>query len=516
MKPYCPGNGTLRPALVLAAVLSLGGCAAIGPDYEEPDVAWLEDWQTDLYGQVATPDKQAEADLRFWWHLFDDPVLNDLVDKARQENLSLRLAGLRILESRAAAGIAESTLYPQVQQATGSAASVTNLEGGRTNGFGDYSLGVGAGWELDFWGKFRRSIESADAAFFASIANQQDLQVLLSAQVANLYYLYLATRQQIRIARQNADIQRRSYEITRELFDSGQDSELDLQQARTQYLITLSSIPSLESALVEATNGLAVLLNRKPGDVPELENVPDDLPDVAPILISEIPASLLQRRPDIRASAWAVAAQSAQIGVAKADYYPAISLFGTLGLSGNTLTTDRTSLTAGSSFTWNLFDYGRIANNVRLQDARLQQAITGYQSTVLQAAAEIDNAAINVVKTHERKEILVESVQAAGRSLDIARTRYQEGYADFQRVLDAQRTLFSQAERELSNRANHLTAIVSLYQALGGGWLETPVEELIPEAVQEQMKSRTKWGDLMDRPLPAGVERPVEKEAEGS
>lgn len=514
MELLCDSIRALGRLLFAVALLALTACTTIGPDYEEPEVEWLEDWQTDLYGQASGPDRGVEADLGFWWRLFDDPVLNDLVEKARRENLSLRLAGLRVLESRAAAGIAGSTRYPQVQQATGSVASVTSRNNGETDSFGDYSLGVGAGWEIDFWGRFRRGIESADAAFFASIANQQDLQVLLSAQVANLYYAYLANKEQIRIARRNADIQRRSYEITQELYSSGQNSELDLQQAKTQYLATLSSIPSLEIALVGAVNGLAVLLNRKPGDVPELENVPDDLPVVEPILIADIPASLLQRRPDIRASAWAVAAQSAQIGVARADYFPAISLFGSLGLSGNTLTSDTTSLVAGSSFTWNIFDYGRIANNVRLQDARLQQAITGYQSVVLQAAAEIDNAAINVVKTHERKEILSQSVAAASRSLEIAQTRYQEGYADFQRVLDAQRTLFSQAERELSNRASHIAAIVDLYQALGGGWLETPVSGLVPEPVQEQMQSRTDWGDLLDRPLPAGMERPVEKKTD--
>jgi outer membrane protein TolC len=250
--------------------------------------------------------------------------------------------------------------------------------------------------------------------------------------------------------------------------------------------------------------------------VPELENVPEDLPIVEPILISDIPANLIQRRPDVRASAWLVAAQSAQIGVARADYYPAISLLGSLGLSGNTLSSDSTNLVAGSSFTWNVFDYGRIGNNVRLQDARLQQAITGYQNSVLQAASEIDNAAINVVKTHERKEILSESVEAATRSLEIARTRYQEGYADFQRVLDAQRTLFSQTERELSNRASHISAVVSLYKALGGGWLNMTVDDMVPEEVQEKMKSRTKWGDLLDTPLPEDRERPAEQEARDS
>jgi len=500
----------------IALIVVLGGCVTLGPDYEEPDVAWLTDWQTELYGQVAGPEQQAAADLRFWWQVFNDPVLHQLVEEARRENLGLRLAGLKILESRAVAGIAGSARYPQVQQISGSAASVTSGESGAgdTDSFGDYGVSFGIGWEMDFWGKFRRSIESADAAFFASIANQQDIQVLLSAQVAEFYYTYQATRLQIEIARQNAEIQRRSYEITEELYRSGQDSELDLQQARTQYLSTLAAIPNLEVVLVATRNGLANLLGRPPGEVPELDQVPDDLPEVEPLQINGIPANLLQRRPDVRASAWLVAAQSAQIGVAKADYYPAISLLGSLGLSGTTLTSDTTSLVAGSAFTWNVFDYGLIGNNVRLQDARLQQAITGYQSTVLLAASEIDNAAINVVKTHERKEILTDSVEAANRSLEIARTRYREGYADFQRVLDAQRTLFSQTEKELTNRANHIAAIVSLYKALGGGWLDMPVDELVPDAVRDQMKSRTNWGDLLDAPLPTGVERPVEEEAE--
>ncbi|TNF86311.1 MAG: efflux transporter outer membrane subunit, partial [Gammaproteobacteria bacterium] len=337
--------------LSAALVVALGGCVTLGPDYEEPEVAWLTDWQTELYGQAAGPQQQAEADLRFWWQAFDDPVLNHLVDEARRENLGLRLAGLRILESRAVAGIADSARYPQLQQISGSAASVTSGEtgSGETDSFGDYGLSFGIGWEADFWGKFRRSIESADAAFFASIANQQDVQVLLSAQVADFYYAYLATRLQIEIARNNAEIQRRSYEITEELYRSGQDSELDLQQARTQYLSTLASIPNLEAQLVSSRNGLATLLGRPPGELPELASAPVDLPQMEPLQINGIPANLLQRRPDVRASAWLVAAQSAQIGVAKADYYPAISLLGSLGLSGTTISSDTTSLVAGSA-----------------------------------------------------------------------------------------------------------------------------------------------------------------------
>lgn len=504
----------LRLSRFSSAVLLalLGGCVTVGPDYEEPDVGWLEDWQTDLYGQVSTSE-QAAADLVFWWQVFDDPVLSSLVAEARRQSPTIQLAGIAVLESRAAAGIVNATRYPQVQQVTGSATSVTAGEtgSGESDSFGDYGLAFGIGWEVDFWGRFRRSIESADAAFFASIANQQNVQVLLASQVASLYYAYLSTKLRIEIARKNAEIQRRSFEITEELYNSGQESELDLQQAKTQYLSTLASIPSLEISLVTARNALAALVGRPPDAIPELNSVPEDLPMVEPQVLADIPAHLLARRPDIRAGAWAVAAQSAQIGVARADYYPAIDLIGSLGLSGTTLDSDSTTLVAGSAFSWNVFDYGLIGNNVRLQDARLQQAIVSYQNSVLQAASEIDDAAISVVKTHERKEILVETVTAANRSLEIATTRYREGYADFQRVLDAQRTLFAQTEKELINRADHVLAIVSLYKALGGGWLDMSVEELVPEDVREQMRSRSNWGDLLDAPLPTGVERPVEK-----
>ena len=226
---------------------------------------------------------------------------------------------------------------------------------------------------------------------------------------------------------------------------------------------------------------------------------------MAPQFVGELPARLVLRRPDVRTAAWQVAAQSAQIGIAEADFYPAISLFGTIGWSGDTLdaTPDTGSFGVGPSLTWNIFDYGRIRNNVRLQDARLQQSIENFQNSVLQAAREIDDAAIGVVKTREQQSVLSESVQAAERSLELANRRYQEGYADFQRVLDAQRALFSQTERELVNRGNHISAVIGLYRAMGGGWLDMPLEEIVPPATRETMRERSDWGDLLDAPLPA-------------
>jgi NodT family efflux transporter outer membrane factor (OMF) lipoprotein len=509
-------NQLLLRLLLASGLLTLTACTTLGPDYQEPNVAWLQDWQPSAYGATADQTAQKQVDLRFWWQLFNDPVLNQLIDVARRENLPLRIAGLRVFESRALLGIAGSSLYPQVQQVGGAINYVNNqFHGGEppvsSQSFGNYNLGFNMGWELDFWGRFQRGIESADAAFFASISNQQDMQVLISAQVADVYFAYRTTEARIAIAHKNAEIQKRSYEITETLFKNGEESELDLQQARTQYLATLSSIPELEISLAQIRNSVAVLLGRAPGDITELAVPEYKLPAIESDSIQNIPAQLLNRRPDIRAAAWQVATQSAQIGIAEADYYPAISLLGNIGWSGSSLngSSDTGSLIIGPALQWNIFDYGRIENNVRVQDARLQQLIEAYQDSVLQAAKEVDDAAYSLRKTAEQQVLVDEAVQASERALEIANTRYREGYADFQRVLDAQRAMFAQAERQLLTQGSHIAAVISLYKGLGGGWIETPVEQLIPEDVRNIMQDRSDWGDLLTAPLPETQANPA-------
>ncbi len=510
-------------AAVLASGLLLGACTTLGPDYEEPDVAWLNEWQTDLYGQAVGPGQQRDLDLQFWWHAFNDPVLNSLVDSAREHNPSLRIAGLRIMESRAVLGIASANLYPQLQQINGAATYIDSRSTGGAganvqDSYGAYSAGFDLAWELDFWGRFRRGIESAEAGFFASVTNQQDVQVLLAAQVADLYFAYRTTLLRIDIAHKNTDIQKRSLEITEQLFNSGQESELDLQQAKAQYLGTLATIPDLEGQLVRVRNALAAVLGRKPGDVPELDMVVRPLPLVDGAVLRELPAKLLLRRRDLRTAAWQVAAQSAQIGIAKADYFPAITLLGSVGWSTTSLggSPQVRSIAAGPAITWNILDYGHIASNVRLQDARLQQTIELFQNTALLAAREMDDAAITVVKTAEQKAPLSGAARAAERSLHLANSQYQEGYADFQRVLDAQRVMFTQTERELLNDSAHISAVITLYKAAGGGWTEMPAQDLLPEATRDTMKSRTNWGGLLEAPLPARPEGPASDSDSGN
>ena len=520
--PRVPNNGMLaslnrfnRRLLAFCCVIGLSACTTLGPEYQQPQVAWLNKWQPDFYGQLDVDDDASELDLRFWWHLFEDPVLDHLIEIARQQNLDLRIAGLRILESRAQLGIADSSLYPQLQQLNANIAGVESQSRGGDvpdddQSFISYQGGFNLGWELDFWGKFKRGIESADANFFNSIDNHRNVQVLLSSQVTQLYYSYRVAEQRIAIASKNAEIQKRSYEITKKTFASGQESELDLQQAKSQYLGTLSIIPGLQILLIQTRNALATLLARPPGPISELTPGNGVIPEISLVVLQDIPASLLMRRPDIRAAAWQVAAQSAQIGIAEADFYPSVSLLGSIGYSGSSedSTPDSGLFTVGPGLTWNLFDHGKIANNVRLQDARLQQLIEQYQNTVLSAAREIDDAAIGIVKTRQQQKILTLSVIASQRALTLANSRYREGYSSFQRVLDAQRAVFAQTEQEVINQGNHISSVIDLYKSLGGGWLEPNMDQLVPDDLRKTMQQRSDWGDLLDTALPPDPDGP--------
>ncbi|WP_224015533.1 efflux transporter outer membrane subunit [Paraburkholderia tropica] len=491
----------MRP-FTLAMLLGAGvleGCMRVGPDFQPQHEAWSEHWRSEAVERVTQ--QTAQPDVRQWWRVFGDPNLEALMDAGDAGNGDLRIAGLRVLEARAQLGIAQAGRYPQVQQidanATWSAHRHSAAFSPQSGPAWQYGAGFSIGWELDFWGRFARAIESADAAFFAAQANRDAALVLLHAQIADTYFTLRTAEARLRIARENAQLQKRSYDITQKLFKSGETDELDLQQAKTQYLGTLSSIPDLESQIELARHALSALVGRPPGPLPELDAQPGMsgvLPLVDRAVLQDVPADLLLRRPDVIAAEYQMAAQSALIGVAKADFYPSVSLLGSLvwgAGSSHTL-----ALVAGPSVTWNVFDHGRIENNVRVQDARLQQLAVAYQNTVREAAREADDAATSLLGAWQRETILNEAQAAAQRSLKLANTIYREGYSDFQRVLDAQRALFTQQDAYIVNRGNAIGSLIALYKALGGGWYtEQPVVDAVTRA---RMQQRTDWGNLID------------------
>jgi len=492
--------------LAIAGCLSLGACTTVGPDFARPAVPWLATWSGNATpAKPEAPESRERPETEAWWRNFNDPLLDAVVNEAQQRNPGVRTAGMRIMEARAQLGIAGSALYPQLQQLSGEALRAgRHQSNGPDTAFWTYGVGLDVVWELDFWGKFRRGIEAADASYFASIAQYDDVQVLVAAQAASLYGSIRTTELRLRIAHENVTLQKRSLEITERLFKSGNEAELDLQQAKTLYLSTLATIPELEGSLRQTQNALSVLLARPPGPLPELESGREKIPVAALDVIVDMPADLLRRRPDVRNIEMLLAAQSALIGVSEGALYPSLALVGSVGLSATSLAWSARTLDwgLGPALVWNIFDWGRLKNQVLVQDARFQQLYEQYQDTVLRAARELDDAAINFAKARAQVEILRDSVQAARRSLDIATIQYREGLVDFQRVLDSQRTLFSQQERLVTIQGGVMLSLVTLYKAMGGGWQAARARPVVDDETRSVMRERSDWKLLLDDPLP--------------
>lgn len=503
--------------LVIAFIFA--GCMKVGPDFARPEVKLAQDW-SEGGGRVSSE----RADYRQWWRVFDDPVLDLLIDRAYRENLTLRIAGVRVLEARAQLGIAFQGLFPQDVPVSGGV-EYNRISGGAAIPTAAPSyllsrLGVGAAWELDFWGRFRREVESAGAAWMASVADYDNALVSLTADVANSYILIRTLEKRLEIARLNAETRRESLAIAEARFRFGVVTELDVQQARTSLDENLASIPSLETQLRQARHSLSVLLGMAPSDLGELLDGSSTIPVTPPKIAAGIPADLLRRRPDIRAAEYRALAQSALIGVAKADLFPSFSLIGSIEFVSTDIGTSRLAdmfrwssrqVRAGPSFSWNILNFGRIINEVRVEDARLQALLIDYQNTVLTAQQEVEDNLVAFSKGRERAAMLARSTGSARNAVDIALLQYREGITDFTPVLTAQQALLDNQDNLAITLGDIAAALVGVYRALGGGWEIREGKDLVPSAITREMASRTYWGDLL---APASYNPPITEEAE--
>jgi NodT family efflux transporter outer membrane factor (OMF) lipoprotein len=504
---------TLRRAFesLSAITLLLTGCTMVGPDYVKPPVPEPQEWLESTDSKI----ESKAADFNTWWTVFNDPILNNLVETAYQQNLPLQVAGIRILEARAQLGIAIGFQYPQQQQAGGSA-TVNQISKNAPNAafaersFYDYQAGFDAAWELDFWGKFRRAVQSGFAGLEASIAGYDGVLVSLTAETARTYMLIRTLEEQLAVAYENVRIQKRSLEIVEVRFKAGAVTELDVSQATALLKSTETSIPLLESELRQVKNALAVLLGKLPGEIDAMLGAAGPIPRAPAEVAVGIPAELLRRRPDIRLAERRLAAQSALIGVAKADLYPRFSLFGSIGFettgstgrgsnnAGLSDMFDSESLTyfAGPAINWDLFNYGRITNRVRVEDARFQELAVNYQNTVLIAFKEVEDAMAAFLRAKEAVAFLAVGVKASMRAVELSMLQYREGLVDYQRVLDAQRFLSDQQDFLVQIAGSVAVNLVAIYKALGGGWQLREGQEFVSAKIREEMEHRTDWDKL--------------------
>jgi NodT family efflux transporter outer membrane factor (OMF) lipoprotein len=483
-----------------------------------PDVqtnpAWLEAEQ----GRF----KNGTPELVDWWKQLNDPVLDSLIASALVQNNNVKIAGLRVIESQARLGFAIGSQYPQVQVFAGDATAIGASESNANTSAGDlrfsqFNVGASASWEIDFWGRFRRGIEAADANLLAAVAGYDEAVILLIGAIADTYVLIRSTDEQLRLAHESVAIQQRSYEIVDVLYRNGESSELDALQARTLLLGTEATIPGLQKTLQQAKNALGVLLAMPPGVIDDMLNDADSLPGLPQNVAVGIPADLLRQRPDVRRAELQAMAQNANVGVATADLYPSFSLQGYFGLAaaGNTDSTrtgdsgfgelfraESLTYSVGPAFVWPFLNYGRIKNDIRVQDAQLQQALIQYRETAIQAAREVEDSLVALARTQEQDAILKQAVAVAARSAELSLLRYREGFADYQRVLNAQQSLFSAQQRYAANRGAVLSSFVALYRSLGGGWQSAEPRQYIDEPTRKEMLERTDWGDLLERTAP--------------
>lgn len=498
------------PAWIAVLLVLMSGCSLVGPDFVKPEAPLLDDWT-----ETRSPGlSSGQTDYTNWWHVFNDPVLDNLIEKAYEQNLSLQVAGIRIYEARAQLGIAVGNLYPQQQSASGGFTNTklsTAAETPFINGsFNALSLGFDAAWEMDIWGKFRRSVETGIANLQASVASYDNVLVSLTAEVARTYILIRTLEKQLIIAKENLALQEQSLRIARVRCKEGAVTELDVAQAESLLCDTQALIPRLESSLRKSQNALAILMGVLPGDLKGMLNGPTVIPAASERVIVDIPTNLLRRRPDIRLAELRIATQTPQIGVAKSDLYPHFYLLGTIGWRSSDATSafGQSSLgdifsykslvwSVGPGFTWDILNYGRIENRVRVEDSRLQQLVVTYKNTVLNAQREVEDALVAFTRSGEEERFLRDSVTAAERSVKISLIQYRDGLVDYQRVLDSERFLATQSNRLAEVSGQMSTHLVSAYKALGGGWESREAKEILSVENRNQMTERTDWGGLL-------------------
>jgi NodT family efflux transporter outer membrane factor (OMF) lipoprotein len=492
-----------RAFALVALLLALGGCTVVGPQFVKPEVAVNPGWTAKEEAKLDTA-KAADA---AWWRTFNDPILDQLIAQAWQQNLTVRAAGLRIAEARAQLALAVGQKWPQVQAAFGQASAV-GISGSSANTanldrhYGEFQAGFDAAWEIDFWGRYQNLQRSEAARYFSTVADYDSALVTLSAEVARTYALIRTYETLAALAEKNVKVQQEGYRIAEARFRYGATSELDVTQAKTLLESTRVSIPRYQLSLRQAQNALSTLLGQPTGKVQALLGPPRGIPVAPPTAAVGMPAELLRRRPDIRSAEFAALEQSARVGVATADLYPRISLTGTVGLltTGGGLDLNSGFYALGLRFWLPVFDYDRTKNNIRVEDARLQQLLVNYESVVLRAQQEAEDGVVGFVRSYQIAAFAQNAATSAQRSSDLAFIQYREGAVDFQRVIDAMRALLQEETTLAQAQSDIATNLISLYKALGGGWELHQDQPVIPERTRTEMENRTNWGDLLSKP----------------
>jgi outer membrane protein TolC len=498
-------------AVMLFLVLGLCGCTSpreyianrfkVGPNYVRPPAAVAKNWidENDKRKRVRTE----TDDLSQWWQVFNDPVLESLICLAYRQNLTLRQAGYRVLEARAQLGIARGELFPQLQTTTGdfTRSALSRKPANRSfiakRFISQWDFGFNLAWELDFWGRFRRAVEAASDSLDASVDNYDDVLVTLLGDVATAYVQMRTLEERIEYAKQNVKLQQETLKKISARVKFKVQRGMDEDQQKSLLAQTQAQVPELEISLRQTVNQLCILLGIPPeelrsrlgpeavptlsagvtvgiGAVATISKGISRIPKAPAAVAVGIPADLLRRRPDVRRAERQAAAQCAQIGVAEAEFYPHIFINGSIGVSAKQFrelfTSKAMTGSIGPSFQWQILNYGRILNNVRLQDATFRELVTAYQNTVLTADREVEDGLVTFLRGQERTEFQRDSVKYAQKVVNAVYAQYEAETIEYTRVLLTQQNLVQQQDTLAQAQGEIALGLIQVYRALGGGW----------------------------------------------
>lgn len=497
---------TISIASLVALGFSLTSCETVGVDYQTPKVGVPDKWTMSIQPHLDS----RGACLTEWWKGFNDPVLNELISRARAENPDFRIAVERIVEARAQRGVARSQLFPSLESDAGYLRTRQSANvgiPGPSNAIDVYSTGASAGWEIDVFGGLRRGVEVADANYQASIEDYRDLLVTLFADVALNYVDYTTIDERIHVANQNIKIQNDSLELAQSRLDAGLVSKIDVTQARSNLETTRALVPQLEGQLAATRNRLATLTGGYPHSVEKILQRARSIPVPGKDYAVECPANLLRARPDIRRAERNLASAVARIGVAESELYPKFTLVGDLQLQASDISNlpdaNSASYSFGPSLRWNLFSSGRIKNLIRVEEARAMQAYGAYEKSVLLAVEETETSMAGIRAEELRLAALRRAVIASTESVELVGGNYRDGLVDFQRVIDSERVKFLNEDLAVISKGQLARNYVGLYRALGGA---AAVEEPhLPE-----VKKKPGGGWVKKRPAPFAAAKPVD------
>ncbi len=470
-KPY-------RTSLALCLCLPLLASCMVGPDFQRPEAKVSSQWLGQAPTVPAAPEAAptAEQNLAQWWTIFNDPQLTSLVERGMQANLDLRMAQSRIRQARASMGIAGADLGPTVNTDASLTRSRTPASSTRSEVTTSnlYQAGFDAGWEIDLFGGLRRGVEAAGADLDAAMENRNDLLVSLSAEVASNYLNLRSLQQRLAIARENLKAQAHTADLTRQRFNVGFASKLDVVRAEALAATTAGQIPLLEAQVRQTIYSLSLLLGGEPSALLAELTPEAPLPAAQATVPVGLPSDLLLRRPDIRKAVAKLHGATARIGVAKADLFPKFTISGALGYqntNSNALFNPASNFwSIGPALNWPLFDMGRTRANLELQKAVQEEELLAYEQTVLNALREVENALIASTKEEEHRQAMAQAVAANRTAVELATSLYTAGQNDFLAVLDAQRSLYTAEDALAQSSRTVSTNLVALYKALGGGW----------------------------------------------